>query len=388
MEIASGIKAYARYDIDQEASELRYRGDGTTEKWRRDLFEEFWMGVDDSKLLGSDHEVRYAEGIKELIYTLGDEDPAPAGFSFYWPYSYGRYKRHVNRVYRARYPILEDASLSPSEITEAAEREKTILLRESEATSIFGEIVDQDFEHVHPVSDTCVIKPKEAQEGLYRIVYDPRQVKTLRTRHVNDARKEKERQAVEEKERAERMAAKQREYERRQRWKERQSYLLPVANLLEWYLERKLDEGIVRIAPSNLSGEPALVEYILAALSVCDKIVGASAIECLDTHSLAYKQLRKSNTGAGAKSIGSRVSRLMQDPDKYLFAYADPLRNRNEFPQGSGILAEMPKEDPKGDKKYAELYKRLYNRLKQVATGVQIRKKTRKNSRNLGRKIA
>lgn len=377
METVSGIKAYVREDIGQEESE-RQTYSRPTEKWRRTLFEELWKGADDSKLLGSHHEVRYAEDIYDLIHTLEEEDPAPVGFSFYWPYAFGWYNtRTVNRAYRARYPVLKDTSLSLSEITEAVEREKTILLGDSEAASLFGatifEEVGKDFEHVQPISDTCVIKPKEARAGLYRIVYAPRQVKMLRTRHINEARKEKERQAAKEKELAERKAAQRREQDRQIRWEERQPYLSSIAYVLEKYIEWKLSGSILNVASDCMStDEVRLTNHILTALDTCDKIVGASAAECLNTHSLVYKRLRRLNRTLSG--IGIQISRVMKDPDRYLFAYADPMSNRDEFPRSSG----MSEGDSERNKKCADLYKCFYRRLKRVAVKVQKQKQKKK----------
>lgn len=384
------IKAFARYGIDKEESEIRYTvSRDTTEKWRRDLFEEFWTVVDDSKMLGSNHELRYAEDLKELIHTLEQEDPAPAGFTFYWSYSYGKWKGcTATRVYRARYPVLADGDLSPSEITEVAQRERVVLLDEDDATTIFGELIDQDFGHVNPVSDDCVIKPKEALNGLYRIVWAPKRVKALRTRHVNDAEKARKEREAREREAAEAMAAKKREYAREKLWEKRRRYLYPIAKLLEYHLERELGwSDVVAISSpdgSSYVSESGLVIYVQNALRLHDRLL-AGPVDCLDTRSRTYKNMRRKLKGRMGK-YGPLVSAAMRNLEGCLGVYADPLANRDQFPARSGIKAEGPPPNSEREKSYAAIYQSVYERLESIAGEIEARRKSREALKEASKK--
>lgn len=377
------LKAYICKDISQDEGEVgAYRNRGP-EKWRTEAFIHYWEQTDDSELFGAHHEVRYAMSLEELKTQMEIEDPAPVGCTFYklWHHTNGRrprswYNDRLNRLYRARHPIAEFSDAI--EIVETAEKEKKLLIWPDDAMDHFKEIVEdfRDFEHVAPISDTCVIKPKGADKGPLYIVYNPRLVKQMRTKDVNDKKRAEEKRkkvaADLEKERraSEREAAREKLSKKRIRILSTVSTMLTVG--LEYILERDAPH-IVDISRCTAHNEYEWASRVIELLKAYDNLkVGAECL--LDPRHRMFKKLREVYTAPKSMKAGRVLSAFIKSPARHLGVYQTPQVKRKCFPSGSGITAEPPKghnykPDQDNAKMYIELYKRLAAIVKTIRAG-------------------
>lgn len=316
-------------------------------QWKKKVYSEVWHPATDADLLGSHNEVQYAKSaqdLKDLLETMNNTPPGLEAYDIGTAWGW----KQPPRVYRFRHYLVTDY-LDALEVLDSVRKYKKLHITSELAHKLYRNTdTVPDLEHVHPISEDVLIKPRMAVGAPLLLELNVKQAKTMGSRRRNEQVQTRTVIAL-DKLRTRRAAEKiKREKERYQLARHRFELLSSVYAVLTGWLLRGLrhDSTILRAselhrAYSYQLEDRAALEHVLDVLGVYAGL-GLDPVEAFNWKKWPGKATPlKVRPTKGNKQDAAAFIRSFE---KYFECYKDPFGLVTTLWSGSGWVSDVEKE--------------------------------------------